>query len=200
MKTFVLCLLFLINNGDVNKADHRGNKNAWPVTILKIDVSESSIGWHIAKMTGTHDGTVRVYSGQLILRNGKLNGGMILIDMSTITDTDLTAPDKQKLEANLKGYNFFDTGRFTVARFYITNVAYAVQDTSLVNITGNLFMHGITKRIDFKAKIFKGNDPALIARADLNINRRAWNIATGNFKYDHFIESQIRLHIILKAS
>ncbi len=200
MKTFVLCLLFLINDSGAIKADYRLNKITWPVNILKVDVSASSIEWHIAKMTGTHDGTLKVSSGQLILHNHKLNGGMILIDMNTITDTDLTPPDKQKLEANLKGDNFFDTGRFTVARFDITNVAHAMQDTSVVNITGNLFMHGITKRIDFKAKIFKGDNQALIARADLNIDRRDWNIATGNFKYDHFIDSQIRLHIVLEAS
>jgi polyisoprenoid-binding protein YceI len=200
MKTFVLCLLFLINNSSANRAGYRVNKSTWPVNILKVDVSASSIGWHIAKMTGAHDGTLKVSSGQLILHNHKLNGGMILIDMNTITDTDLAPPDKQKLEANLKGDNFFDTGRFSIARFDITNVAYAMQDTSVVNITGKLFMHGITKRIDFKAKILSGNNTAFIARADLIINRRDWNIATGNFKYDHFINPQIRLHIVLEAS
>jgi polyisoprenoid-binding protein YceI len=141
-----------------------------------------------------------MYWGQLTVQNRKLTGGSVLLDMNTLEVTDLTSPDKQKLEANLKGNNFFDTGRFTVARFDITEVKYSPEDdVSKVAITGNLTMHGFTKKIDFNAAVLKNNADELIVRADVNINRRDWNIATGNFKYDHFISPVITLHIVLRA-
>lgn len=202
MKTLILCLLFLVNSSIISsKTEGRLNKGTSPVNILKVDPSLSRIGWKVEKLTGSHSGTLKVFLGQLTVQRNKLTGGWILIDMNTINITDLTSPDKQKLEANLMGDNFFDTGRFTVARFDITNVNYADdKDDSQVIITGNLIMHGVTKKIDFKAAILKNNGTIFIARADLVINRRDWNIATKNFKYNTLIHQDITLYILLSAS
>lgn len=198
MKTLILCVLLL--TGGLHKTNHGVKKHGWPVSTLKIDVSESRINWHIAKITGKHDGTIKVLSGQLLLQNHQLKSGTVLLDMNTLAVTDLTQPDKAKLEANLKSDYFFDTGRFAVARFDITNVVYAPNDGAVITITGNLNMHGIVKSIVFKAVILKADQQEFIARADLNINRRAWDIATGNFKYNRFISPVITLHIVLTAS
>lgn len=199
MKTLVLYLLLLAGSG-LNKTNHRLNKNDTPISILKIDVLASVVDWHINKITGKHDGTIKVSAGQLSMQNHRLKTGMVLLDMNTLAVTDLTQPDKGKLETNLKGSYFFDAGRFAVTRFDITNVAYASNDSNTITITGNLNMHGIAKSMVFKAAILKADQPEFIARADLTINRRDWNIATGNFKYDHFISPVITLHIVLKAS
>jgi polyisoprenoid-binding protein YceI len=202
MKTFVLWMLLLVNSGIISGSADRGvKKNTWPVRTLKVDVAQSQVDWKAEKLTGTHTGTIKVFLGQLTVQRNKLSGGWILIDMNSLNVTDLTSPDKQKLEANLKGDNFFDTGRYTVARFDIASVNYnGVPDTASVTITGNLTLHGVTKKIDFKAAILKNNGTELIARADVNINRRDWDIATNNFKYNNFIKPTIALHIVLKAS
>jgi len=201
MKTLLLSMLLLVNNGIANKkTNYHPNKNTWPVSTLKVDAAQSLVSWHIEKLTGSHAGTLKVFLGQLTVQNKKITGGWIVIDMNTLDVTDLTQPDKQKLENNLKGDNFFDTGRFTVARFDITRIDYPEKGATTANITGNLTMHGLTKQIDFKAAILKNSASELIARADVNINRRDWNIATGNFKYDHFISPAIALHILIKAS
>jgi len=128
-------------------------------------------------------------------------GGFILIDMQSIKVTDLQSPDKEKLEANLKGDNFFDTGRFTVARFDITSIIYAdAKDQRKIIIAGNLNLHGVTKKISFKTGIQKSTGAEFVAVADAEINRRDWNVATENFKYNHFISPTIKLHIALKAT
>ena len=202
MKTLFLGMLLLVNNSIINgKVNRDVNKNDSPVTTLKVDAAQSQVNWHIEKVTGSHTGTLKVFLGQLTVQRKKLTGGYILIDMNSLDVTDITQPDKQKLENNLKGDNFFDTGRYTVARFDITSVNYSSdRDTSQATIAGNLTMHGVTKKIDFKAAILKNSGNELIARADVNINRRDWNIATGDFKYNHFISPAIALHILLKAS
>ena len=202
MKTFLLCMLFFVNSSIAGLKDQLyAGENVWPVSRLKVDVRESQLSWHVSKLTGTHTGTLKVFLGELTVHGKKLTGGYILLDMNSLQVTDLTQPDKQKLETNLKGDNFFDTGRFSVARFDISEVNYSTgPDSSQVSIAGNLTLHGIVKPIVFKAGILKNTGSELIARADVDINRRDWAIATANFKYDRFISPMITLHILLRAS
>ncbi|CAN5523891.1 hypothetical protein BH09BAC6_BH09BAC6_29780 [soil metagenome] len=201
MKTLILGMLLSINNSIINHHEHKSNNRvSSPVSTLKVDLSQSQVSWKAEKLTGTHTGTLKIFLGQVAVQNHRLTGGSILLDMNSISVTDLEAPDKQKLEANLKGDNFFDTGRHTVARFDITSVNYASpSDTSKATITGKLNMHGLTKNISFRAGVLKCNAKEFAAKADIAINRRDWNIATASFKYDTFIKPTITLHILLKA-
>jgi len=198
MKTLILCTLLLVNSGVFTR---NTEIKTGKVTSLEVDKTQSKVTWHAEKPTGTHDGSINIYTGKLTFQDGKLLGGFILIDMQSLKVTDLTSPDKEKLESNLKGDNFFDTGRYTVARFDITNVAYVdITDLRKVLITGNLTMHGITKKISFKTGIQKSSGREFVAVADAAINRRDWNIATENFKYNTFISPVITLHILIKAA
>jgi len=198
MRNLILCMLLFVNGGVLNR-----NASLKPGKIISLDVNkaQSKLNWHATKPTGTHDGTIGIYSGKLNLQGKKLLGGYVLIDMPSLQVTDLKSPDKEKLENNLKGDNFFDTGKFAVARFDITNVDYVdVTDQRKVMISGNLNMHGIVKKISFKTGVQKNTSQEFIAVADAVINRRDWKIATENFKYNNFISPIITLHIVLKAA
>jgi len=202
MKTFILCILLFMNSRVVTRnTDSEAIKGTSKTNTMKVDSVHSRVGWHAEKPTGTHTGTVKIFLGRLNFLGGKLSGGFILINMQSLEVTDLVSPDKEKLENNLKGDNFFDTGRYTVARFDITKVNYPdPSDLRKVIISGTLNMHGIAKKISFKTGIQKNSATEFIAIADAAINRRDWNIATGNFKYNNFISPTITLHIILKAA
>lgn len=202
MKTFILCILLFMNSSIIIRKTDDGLITVTSKTsTLKVDSVHSQVGWHAEKPTGTHTGNVKIFLGRLNFQGGKLSGGFILVNMQSLKVTDLVSPDKEQLEANLKGDNFFDTGRYTVARFDITNVEY-VDPANLrkVIISGTLNMHGIIKKISFKTGIQKNSGTEFIAIADAAINRRDWNIATGNFKYNNFISPTITLHIMLKAA
>jgi len=191
-------MLLLINGSIIkpNPANKISKENS-----LQVNKTLSKVTWFAKKTTGAHDGTIDVYWGKLNFRDKKLSGGFILIDMQSIKVADLTSPDKEKLESTLKGSNFFDAGRFTVARFDITNVIYVdATDLRKVMIEGNLTLCGITKKIKFKTGIQKNTGSEFVAVADAEINRRDWNIATENSKYNIFISPIFKLHIILKAA
>lgn len=48
-------------------------------------------GYKIAKTeASSHDGTVKVKSGNLVLKNGAVVGGDFVLDMTTISATDLS--------------------------------------------------------------------------------------------------------------
>ena len=52
-----------------------------------VMASKSSLNWHAEKVTGSHDGNVALKNGSLEMKNGKLVGGTIIMDMTSITVT-----------------------------------------------------------------------------------------------------------------
>jgi polyisoprenoid-binding protein YceI len=199
MKTFLFCLLILSHAGLGNRTTNYPKPGG--VSVFTVDPAVSAIGWKAEKPTGTHNGTIKIRSGSLTFYCKQLTKGSILIDMNSIVVTDLAMPDKQKLENNLKGDNFFNTGRFPLAQLDIISVNHKSESTyRFITITGNLMLHGVTKKIVFTADVSKTRDTNFIAQADIVINRRDWNIGTKNFKYDKFIYTDIHLNVLLQAN
>lgn len=198
MKTFLICLL-LLGHVPAGKAPVAASKPGG-VSILTVDPANSSLTWHAEKLTGSHNGAVRVRSGSLTMHCGQLAKGSVVIGMNTLTVNDLAAPDKQKLENNLRSDYFFDTGKYPDAKLDIVSVEGVVnQFNHQLKVTGNLTLRGITKRIDFTVNVSKSTVTDFIAQADIIINRRDWSIATSNIMYNTAIKTDIRLHVSLQA-
>ena len=154
MKTFLFCLLILSHASIGNRSIKHPKPGG--VNVLKIDPVASTIDWKAEKLTGTHTGTIKIRSGSLTFYCRQLAKGTILIDMNTLRVTDLQSLRKQQLESNLKGDNFFDTGKFPLAQLEIVSVNSQSQSSyHFVTITGNLQLHGVTKKIVFTADISK---------------------------------------------
>ncbi|HTD99116.1 MAG TPA: YceI family protein [Mucilaginibacter sp.] len=199
MKTLLFSLLMLcgagISNGTVSSPNPGG------ISVLTINAASSTIDWKAEKTTGKHNGTIKIRSGSLTLRCAQLASGSVFIDMNSINVADLSGPDKGKLENNLKGDNFFDTGKFPLAKLDIISVNYkSVPVHHFITILGNLNLHGVTKQVIFTADVSKSTYDDFTAQADMIINRRDFGIATSNIKYDTFIDKSIHLHILLQAS
>ena len=94
-----------------------------PVTVetYTVDAGASTITWEAKKVTGKHDGTVTLKSGNLEYTDGFLSGGEFVVDMTSITVTDLKGNMAAKLEGHLKSPDFFDVENHTDATFKITS-------------------------------------------------------------------------------
>lgn len=199
MKKLILGLLVLVASGfskDTNNAPKPGG-----YSVLTIDPANSNIAWKADKPTGTHLGTIAVAGGRLSFTCRQLSGGTVNIDMKSINVTDLSSPDKQKLENNLRGDNFFDTEKYPQARLDIVSVDHKSEPSyHFVTVNGNLTMHGVTKRVVFTADITKNAIDQFNAQADIDIDRRDWNIATSNIKYNTLIYKTVHLHVTLQAN
>ncbi len=198
MKAFLICLL-LLGHVPGSEAPVTAPESGG-ISILTVDPAGSNIAWHAEKLTGTHNGTVRIRSGSLTMHCGQLAKGSVIIGMNTLAVTDLGAPDKQKLENNLRGDNFFDTGKFPDAKLDIVSVTHIGNPQShLLTVSGNLTLRDITKKVVFTADVSRSTITEFAGQADIVINRRDWGIATDNIKYDTFIKTDIRLHVSLQA-
>jgi polyisoprenoid-binding protein YceI len=199
MKTLFFSLLMLFHawsGKPVVEYDAPGG-----VSVLAVNTTSSTIGWKAEKPTGTHTGTVRISSGDLVMHCGQLYSGTIALDMSSVTVDDLSSSDKQKLENNLRSDYFFDTSKFPEAQLEITSVNHNSEKTfHFVTILANLTMRGITKQITFTADVSKSTLNDFAGEANIVINRRDWNIATSNLMYDKLIYKDVSLHVTLQAN
>ena len=184
-----------------------------------VDTSQSRLEWIGTKVTGYHSGSVPVKSGTLTSNNNNLAAGRFTLDMSRMAVTgpkEADAASNQKLLGHLQSPDFFDVANHPEAAFEITGVqpfTGTVQDTTdprqeaisaykVANpthtISGNLTIKGVTKNIEFPARVsISGNQ--LEALAKFNIDRRQWNI-TYPGKPDDLIRNDIHMGIAIRAT
>jgi len=156
---------------------------ATPTTAAKTYSNTSGIiNWTGAKLAYDHKGTLKIESGVFSAEGNKIKSGDFVIDMTSLTNTDLTdAAKKADLEGHLKNADFFDVEKFPKSTFSITSVADANTDEANCMITGNLTMKGVTKSITFPALVVAKGDGSLTAISDkFTINRTDWGIKYGS--------------------
>lgn len=162
---------------------------------FEIDTAKSEMTWIGAKVTGRHNGIFKIQSGEMLLHEGELMGGNIIIDMASTRSTDKTIDEasNKKLTTHLRSEDFFDVERHTTAVFEFTS-AEPYDSTSQqhkVNrsgsyselrvkdpthrIKGNLTIKGKKKGIAFPAKVVF-EDNVLRAKANFNIDRTQWDL------------------------
>ena len=178
---------------------------------LSVDLSNSLVNWAGSKPTGTHTGTVNLSSGEVKITNGEVVGGSFVLDMNSITCTDLEGNSKSNLEAHLKGTaegkedHFFNVAQFPTASFEISKVSRLENDPNASHLVyGNLTMRDVTKEVGFKANISISDGVVKVASPEFSIDRTLWGIqymskTVFDDLKDKFIDDNIQLSISLKA-
>jgi len=153
---------------------------------LKINTTDSEVLWHGEKVVGKHDGKVKIKDGVVNVKDGKIVGGMVTVDLSTITDTDITdEATNQKLVGHLKSEDFFDIAKFPVSTLEITEVT-PIQNSAAgqpnYTVKGNLTIRGVTKGITFPASITI-SDSKVTSNATFDIDRTEFGLKYGSGKF-----------------
>ena len=129
-----------------------------------VKTGESKVVWKGYKVTGSHQGTINIESGTLIMDNDKLTGGEFVIDMTSIIVTDLEGKGKGKLEGHLKSDDFFGVENNPTAKLVFTEVK--ATGKNAYDVTGDLTVKGKTNSIVFTISIYGSK-----ATANLKIDR-----------------------------
>lgn len=172
----------------------------------------SKVEWLGTKPTGTHYGTLSIKEGSLFVKDGELTGGVFVLDMNSIVVLDIDDPKmNENLVGHLKSADFFLVDSFPTATFKFSTVTPLELSTEVegkVNpthrIEGNLTMRGITRRVNFPAKI-KIDEQGISAKTpQFVINRTEWNVNYGsksvfaNLK-DNFIHDEMGITITIRT-
>lgn len=160
-----------------------------------VDTSKSTIEWLGAKVTGKHNGTIKLKSGFLNFQDKKLVGGEFVVDMTTIICTDLQGEYKGKLEKHLSSDDFFGVATFPEANFKTTKVA-AISPNKY-KLTGDLTIKGKTLEHSFTLDFEKNQ-----ATGTIVIDRSKYDIRYGSGSFfdnlgDKTIHDNFELKVLL---
>ncbi|GAB3251489.1 YceI family protein [Larkinella harenae] len=181
---FVAIAVAVSNPVAASGTTDRGNDKTVKTTVAKtttynIDVDKSVLTWNGKKVTGEHSGPVKAEKGYLTVNGSKLTGGLVSIDLRTMTSTDLKDNKEyhDKLINHLKSDDFFSVAKHPVATFKITKVKGASGNTA--DVTGDLTIKGITHPVTFPVTVnVAGN--TLTATGKATINRAKYDIKYGS--------------------
>lgn len=177
------------------------------VQNYKVVPAESKITWIGRKVTGEHTGNIQVENGTILFDRTALRGGTILMDMNSITCTDIKdAKSNERLVKHLRSDDFFSVDKNPTAMFAMTNLApraNAKSGTANYIITGDLTIKGISHQISFPMLVTVRKGVAT-AKGTFKFDRTKWDIKyrSGNFIEnlgDRAIEDDVELQIDLVA-
>jgi polyisoprenoid-binding protein YceI len=142
---------------------------------LKLDPAASKIEFTGSKVTGSHNGGFKSFQGTWALVADKPESSLISAEIaadSVWTDTD-------KLTGHLKSPDFFDVAKFPTASFQSTEIRKGSSDAKAKDathtVTGDLSLHGVTKSIQFPAKLSVSPKEAALD-SEFFLNRKDFGI------------------------
>ncbi len=161
----------------------------------KIEIKESTIKWKGKKVLGSHNGTIDLQSGYFEMEGDQLVGGKFVVDMTSISNEDLTGDNRAKLEGHLKSDDFFGVSDHPTATLVI-NSATKNADGYMVN--GDITIKGTMLPITFDMDMANG-----MATTGLKIDRTKFGVRYGSGSFfdnlgDNTISDNFELDIILK--
>lgn len=160
-------------------------------TELAVDPSRSKIGALGAKITQTHDIAFPQFEGKVRVDGENVSGLSFTVQVASLQ----TSPDK--LATHLKSPDFFDIAVHPTATFTSTEVKAAPAGETTHEITGDLTLRGVTKRVTFPARLTV-SPVEVAARAEFAINRQDFGIVYPG-KPDDLIQDNVVLTIELVA-
>ncbi len=218
--SFLLVALFAVSCGGAQQdtaenTDSATNVAETPETAnlvadgsYAIDAASSTIDWVGKKVTGQHNGKVKLGNGQFTVSGGNITGGSFSIDMTTITVEDIPADDEMngKLLGHLKSDDFFSVEANPTATFEVTGVKPLTADANgnTHEISGNLSMKGISNPVTFPVAVSKDGDNINV-KGNAVLDRTKWEIKFRSGKFfedlgDKLINDEIELALNVKAA
>lgn len=143
----------------------------------EINTLASQVEWQAYKVGGKHFGTINIKSGSVDLKDGQLVGGTFVLDMPTITVTDLTGKGKSSLEGHLKSADFFDAANHTESTLTITDVEY--NGNGRYVIQAKVSIKGIEQDVKFEATGYN-NKGQFSASASFKLDRSLFDVRYGS--------------------
>ncbi len=151
--------------------------------VFRVNPDRSALTWSGSSLFGFggHEGTVKLKEGRLLKAGDKITGGVFVIDMTSIANTD--GEYNQNLVEHLKNEDFFNVKKYPTAKLVMTKVKYhdpnntPNSNKTYLRIDANLTIKGITQSIQYEAEI---NDQHTHIAARLKIDRTRWKVDFGS--------------------
>jgi len=164
--------------------------------VKKVDLGKSKINWIGKKVTGQHEGTINLKEGSLFFKDKKIVRGKFIVDMTSLTATDLEGDSRGKLNGHLKSEDFFGTEKNPTAMLIFKTVT--EKSNGVYTITADLTIKDKTNPIAFIMTVNENT-----ATTKLTIDRTKYDIKYGSGSFfdnlgDKAISNDFDLNVSLQ--
>lgn len=174
---------------------------------FKVDSNLSTIKWEGRKILlkdYTDNGSIRFKSGSVVVADGKLSGGDVVVDMTSLK-SEHTANTKFGLDAldkHLKSDDFFGIETYPTSSLKIVSVKSTGDMT--YDVSADMTIKGKTTKISFPATAYMDGEK-LVVEAKLSVDRTVYDIKYGSGKFfedlgDNVIDDMFGLEVKLVAT
>lgn len=160
---------------------------------LVITPENSKVEFVAAKVTRSHNGSFKQFSGTIDLAPNSIEASRVTIDI----DTGSVVTDEDALTAHLKTADFFDVAKFPKATFVSTKIEPGNKASTTHEVTGNFDLHGMKKSITFPATIHVTPESVTVD-AEFSINRKDFGIVYAG-KADDLIRDGVVIKLTIKV-
>ena len=157
---------------------------------LSISPENSKVDFVASKVTRSHNGSFKQFSGTIDLINNSAEESIVNLNI----DTGSVVTDEADLTAHLKTPDFFDVAKYPKATFVSTKIEPNTSGGGTHNVSGNFDLHGVRKSISFPATIQIAPDSVSV-NAEFSINRKDFGI-----NYPGKADDLIRDGVVIKLT
>jgi polyisoprenoid-binding protein YceI len=141
---------------------------------LTVDPAKSSVQWEGGKLVGgAHSGLIQIKSGALEVVDNTLKSASFVIDMTSMTNTDLDETYGQKLVGHLMSDDFFGVEKFPVATLSILSASQFLDGKAQVQ--ASVTIKGHKEQIEFDV-VRKGD----VFEAEIVLDRAKFDVRYGS--------------------
>jgi rhodanese-related sulfurtransferase/polyisoprenoid-binding protein YceI len=162
-----------------------------------VDPARSLVEWVGRNVANRHFGTLSVARGSLRVRDGRLDGGHVDLDMTSIAVGDLQGEHAATLKRHLEHEDFFAVARFpeaTIGLRHASPIAGATPGTPNHTVDAVATIRGRTGPLAFPATVapFEGG---VAMQAHFELDRTKWGANYGSGKLYH----RLGMHLVNDA-
>lgn len=177
-----------------NSAPESNSANPAGTETLVISPENSKVEFVAAKVTRSHQGSFKQFSGKTELVPNSIPDSRVTIDI----DTASVVTDEPDLTNHLKTPDFFGVAKYPKAIFVSTKIEpSSAGGADAYTVTGNFELHGVKKSITFPATIRVTADNVAVD-AEFAINRKDFGIVFPG-KPDDLIREGVVIKLTLKV-
>jgi len=167
-----------------------------------VDPAQTKITYVGKKVTGEHTGHLKAKSGKITVKGEEITGGEVVVDMNSLTSTDIKDPEyNAKFVGHMKSEDFFNTAKFPEAKLVIKS---SKKSDKGLEVKGDMTILGQTKPVSFVVTDIKKTDSSFSGKSNLTLDRTLWGIKYGSTSFfkslgDKAINNDFNLTIELAA-
>jgi polyisoprenoid-binding protein YceI len=156
------------------------------VKMLALDPAASKFDFQAAKITKTHNGVFKQFSGAVTLIGDDLQSIAAEVDTASIE------ADDPKLTGHLKSPDFLDVEKFPKATFKSSHITKKPAGGATHEVSGALTLHGVTQEVTFPATV-SVTPASVTASGEVRIDRQKFGVI-----YPGMPDDLIKNEVVLK--